>query len=366
MKSKFRKILCIALTLACLVSVCTVIPSSAATPYSNYFMSLVDPYSWSLPTPEAYQVSRVVDFPDKEHGKLLNPEDMFIGPDGRIYIADSGNNRIVILKSDLTFDFAITGYEEDGSKLNNPTCVFVDDDGTILVADYGNKRLIEFTKYGNFRFAYPTPSSDILSEDFNYQPQRVVKDQKGYIYVCSVGDSNGILMLSSDGEFRNYFGTNKVALTFWESIARMLWSRESRKGTVVTLPYTFNNIFIHDGFIYATCVMIKNKGDRLKAQESWEFVKWWMSEETQVAYAQEVEATFGVASRWQTANKRAINSMAYSDEELEVINEQWSYFTETPIVLGGYYTARYLTTALNQAVLQGNNIRIRQVFYVHG
>ena len=107
-----------------------------------------------------------------------------------------------------------------------------------------------------------------------------------------------------------------------------------------------------------TCVMIKNKGDRLKAQESWEFVKWWMSEETQVAYAQEVEATFGVASRWQTANKRAINSMAYSDEELEVINEQWSYFTETPIVLGGYYTARYLTTALNQAVLQGSNIRI--------
>ncbi len=50
--------------------------------------------------------------------------------------------------------------------------------------------------------------------------------------------------------------------------------------------------------------------------------------------------------------------MAYSDEELEVINEQWSYFTETPVVLGGYYTPRYLTTALNQAVLQGSNIRI--------
>lgn len=107
-----------------------------------------------------------------------------------------------------------------------------------------------------------------------------------------------------------------------------------------------------------TCIMIKNKGERLKSQEAWEFVKWWMSESTQVAYAQEVEATFGVASRWNTANKLAINSMAYSDEELEVINEQWSYFTETPIVLGGYYTARYLTTALNQAVLQGDNIRI--------
>lgn len=252
MKRNIARFLCFALTLACLISLITIIPSSAATPYSNYFISTVDTYSWNLPTPEAYQVTRVVDFPDKEHGKLLNPEDIFIGPDGRIYIADTGNNRIVILKSDLSYDFEITGFEEDGSKLNSPTCVFVDDDGTILVADYGNKRLIEFTQYGNFRFAYPTPASDILSEDFNYQPQRVVKDQKGYIYVCSVGDSNGILMLSSDGEFRNYYGTNKVALTFWESVARLLWSRESRKGTVVTLPYTFNNIFIHDGFIYAT------------------------------------------------------------------------------------------------------------------
>ena len=107
-----------------------------------------------------------------------------------------------------------------------------------------------------------------------------------------------------------------------------------------------------------TSILIKNKGERLQSKEGWEFVKWWMSEDVQIAYAQEVEATFGVASRWATANKLAINSMAYSDEELEVIREQWSYFTETPVVLGGYYTSRYLLTALNQSVLQGDNIRI--------
>ncbi|MBP5312725.1 MAG: YIP1 family protein [Clostridia bacterium] len=252
MKKNFFKFVCIALVTACVLPLFAAVPSYASTPYSNYFMSTTDDYSLNLPTPESYRVSKVIDFPDTASGKLLNPEDIFIGPDGRIYIADTGNNRIVILKSDLTFDFEITGFDEDGSKLKNPTCVFVDDDGTILVADYGNKRLVEFTKFGNFRFAYPTPSSDILSQDFNYQPQRVVKDEKGYIYVCSVGDSNGILLLSSDGEFRNYYGTNKVALTFWEMVARLLWSRESRKGTVVTLPYTFNNIFIYDGYVYAT------------------------------------------------------------------------------------------------------------------
>ena len=250
--NSFQKFISLSLVLLILFSLLAVLPASASTPYANYFISLADEYSLTLPTPEAYRMAKVVDFPDTASGKLMNPEDIFIGPDERIYIADAGNNRIVILKKDLTFDFAITGFEEDGSKLNSPSCVFVDDDGTILVADYGNKRLVEFTKYGNFRFAYPTPSSDILSSDFNYQPQRVVKDEKGYIYVCSVGDSNGILMLSSDGEFRNYFGTNKVALSFWEMVARFLWSRESRKGTIVTLPYTFNNIYIYDGYVYAT------------------------------------------------------------------------------------------------------------------
>ena len=247
-----KKYICLTLAIMSVFALCSGIGASASTPYANYFMSTVDSYSSNLPTPEAYDLLAVIDFPDTASGKLSNPEDIFIGPDGKIYVADTGNNRIVVLNKDLTFDFEITGYEEDGSKLKSPSCVFVDDDGTILVADYGNKRLVEFTKYGNFRFAYPTPSSDILADDFNYQPQRVVKDEKGYIYVCSIGDTNGILMLSSDGEFRNYYGTNKVALTFWEMVARVLWSREDRKGTIVTLPYTFNNIYIYDGYVYAT------------------------------------------------------------------------------------------------------------------
>jgi hypothetical protein len=50
--------------------------------------------------------------------------------------------------------------------------------------------------------------------------------------------------------------------------------------------------------------------------------------------------------------------MAYSSSEVEVINAMWDSFRESPIVLGGYYTTRYLTTALNQAVIQGENARI--------
>ena len=107
-----------------------------------------------------------------------------------------------------------------------------------------------------------------------------------------------------------------------------------------------------------TCnIIIKNK-ENLQAEESWEFIKWWMSNEVQAEYAAEVEATFGIGSRWNTANRNALSQMAYSTDEVAVINAMWDSFRESPIVLGGYYTMRYLTTALNQAVIQGENARI--------
>ena len=78
----------------------------------------------------------------------------------------------------------------------------------------------------------------------------------------------------------------------------------------------------------------------------------------QAEYGREVEATFGVASRWNPANKVALQSLPYSQEELDVINAQWEHLDETPGTMGDYYTSRYLVTALNQTVMQGLSGRI--------
>ncbi len=257
-KSRVMKYICITLALSLVLQLFTSFSVSAATPYQNYFIAGADEYSMVLPTPEAYENTFVVDFPDTASGKLNSPEDIFLGPDGKLYVSDTGNNRIVVLEKNaetgkFVFDMEITG-QEVGKPLSEPKSVFVDDDGTILVCDFGNMRLVEFTKEGKFRYEYDTPSSDILGEDFKYQPVRVIKDDKGYIYVCSLADTNGILMLDKNGDFKNYYGTNKVALTLWQTITRALWSREDRLGTAVTLPYTFSNVFYSDGYVYATTI----------------------------------------------------------------------------------------------------------------
>lgn len=227
------------------------IPVTAATPYANYFLTAD---GWALPTPAAYVPDKIIEFKTVEEGKLKNPKDIFIADNGNIYIADSGNNRIVVLSPEYEFLFDIKGEgPNDPSALSDPTCVYVDPDGTILVVDAGNKRLVEFTERGNFRYSYLTPEDELLGEDFSYQPQKVIKDNRGYIYVTSVGEYRGIILLGPDGEFRNFFGTNKVILNFWDALARLLWSREDRKGQIVNLPYTFSNIYIsEDQYVYAT------------------------------------------------------------------------------------------------------------------
>lgn len=251
---RFKKFISLLLLFSLILSIG--IPVSARTPYANYYIQ--EKEKTANPIPAAYETSTVIDFLTTETGKLNNPEDMFIDEDGKIYVADTGNNRIVIYDSDYTFLFEISSdgsYSEgDLSALKEPKGIYVDPkDGAIIVADSGNARIVEFTKYGNLRYSYPKPESEILAQDFSYQPLKVTKDTRGFMYVANNGDSNGIMQLNSNGEFISYYGTNKVNLSFWESLSKLLWSRESRLGTVVTLPYTFTNIYASDdGYMYAT------------------------------------------------------------------------------------------------------------------
>ncbi len=111
-----------------------------------------------------------------------------------------------------------------------------------------------------------------------------------------------------------------------------------------------------------TCCIIINKENQSEEsrhyEESWAFLQWWLSDSVQSEYGREVEATFGVASRWNPANKNAAQTLPYTQEELDVINAQWEWLKESPNTMGGYYTSRYLLTALNQTVIQGLSGRI--------
>ena len=47
--------------------------------------------------------------------------------------------------------------------------------------------------------------------------------------------------------------------------------------------------------------------------------------------------------------------LPWNKADLEVIESQWEWVREAPIVLGSYYTGRYLNNAWNSAVIGNMN-----------
>jgi ABC-type glycerol-3-phosphate transport system substrate-binding protein len=94
-----------------------------------------------------------------------------------------------------------------------------------------------------------------------------------------------------------------------------------------------------------------------KKEAAWEFIKWWTSTSAQVRFGSELEGLLGTEARWNTANIEALQMLPWPKDDIKAVFEQWKWFQETPVVLGGYFTGRHITNAWNRVVLQGMNPR---------
>lgn len=88
-------------------------------------------------------------------------------------------------------------------------------------------------------------------------------------------------------------------------------------------------------------------------EESWEFLKWWTGADAQESFGSELESLLGVEARWNTANIEALKRLPWQQQDIDAILEQWEWFKEREVVLGGYYTTRYIANIWNEIVLNG-------------
>ena len=80
-------------------------------------------------------------------------------------------------------------------------------------------------------------------------------------------------------------------------------------------------------------------------EEAWEFLKWWVSADTQYEYSSNVEALLGVSGRIASSNPEAISRLSWDKESLEVILLQWKKVKEIPEAPGSYYVSRSIDQA---------------------
>ncbi|AFH63064.2 ABC transporter substrate-binding protein [Paenibacillus mucilaginosus K02] len=94
-----------------------------------------------------------------------------------------------------------------------------------------------------------------------------------------------------------------------------------------------------------------------KKDQAWAFLKWWVSDEVQERYGNDIEAVNGVAFRWNTSNVNAFAKLPWKREDAEVILDQWRWYKDIPNLPGGYFLEREIHNAWLRSVVDGLNYR---------
>lgn len=99
-----------------------------------------------------------------DDGISLDSPGLFFGPRGvavtneRIFVTDTGNERVQVFSMDGTFLAAFGGFGSEPGLFIEPTGIVIGPDGNVWVADSGNARLQVFTIEGAFVQEIPVPS----------------------------------------------------------------------------------------------------------------------------------------------------------------------------------------------------------------
>lgn len=185
--------------------------------------------------------------------KLNYPEDLFVTKDA-IYVADTGNSRVLklALTGEVLLEITATQNQED--LLLKPQGIYVDENGHLYVADSGNGRIVEYDENGQWIRSIGRPQTELIDSSQMYTPVKLVVDKAGRIYVTAYGINMGLLEFSKEGEFQGFMGATEVSVSPMEYIWKNYLSTEEQKKRMETIvPTEYSNLFLDsEGFIYAT------------------------------------------------------------------------------------------------------------------
>jgi len=237
-------------------------PAGAVAPYRTFSLSAEGVW---IQTPQAFVPVAIV-------WGYKEPSDLFITSDDSVYVADTGNDRIVQLDRNMkTVRTIPLEYRDDADKqsrdpkerLRSPEGVFVAANGDIYVADTGTKRIAVYDKDGNYAREIRSPDSKYLPAGYVFNPTKIVIDQRGYLFVVTKGGYRGMMQLTGEGKFIGFFGANKVALDPIQMLKRKYLTEEQLSKEQALQPGSVTNVTVDaKGFLYT--VNERQKSGQLK------------------------------------------------------------------------------------------------------
>ncbi|MFA6801568.1 MAG: YIP1 family protein, partial [Acholeplasmataceae bacterium] len=185
---------------------------------------------------------------------LDEPEDLTIDDEDNVYIADTGNSRI-IKYSLQDNESQVIGV----GILDQPKGVHVSSDGSVYVADYGLKQGLKFvyntlSEEYELEAVYEKPTnSPYFSDEDAFDPTKIVTDRGDNVYILLAGNVNGLAEFENNGDFFGFFGGNTIDSTLENVLKYILFDEETRREWFQLIPDPVYNIAIDkDGLILTT------------------------------------------------------------------------------------------------------------------
>lgn len=252
-----RSVLPFAAALLCAVSAMSpALSASAGEPYDVYNY---DRWGDAIPSQAGYIADRAVSGSDLGVGSFDSPSDIFCSHDGTMFIADTGNSRIVSADAQLRDAGAVYSSftMPDGSEtaLNKPSGVFVSDDDIMYIADTENSRVLVSDLSGNVVREITKPDSEVFDQNKTFMPQKVLADKAGNVYVVLGNITTGAAMFAPDGSFSGFYGANRNAPTaevIRDHFFRAFISDKKKARRIRNIPSGISGFDIDGDFIF-TC-----------------------------------------------------------------------------------------------------------------
>lgn len=227
----------------CLVLLLTVCVNVSALGSMDYVVA-ADGKEVSIP--QTHLATKMIrDLGDKG-GLLSEPSDIFVDSNDNIYIADSGNNRVVMLDKNGKY---LNSFDCGGG-LSSPSGVFVSKNGDIYVADTLNERIVHLSQQGESIEEFVKPQSELLDEDTTFQVSRIGITEQGYLYTIR---GQYFMMIDANNEFKGYVGDNRLGFSLTRLLIRTFASKEQQAQLIKDSAASYYSFDIgSDGLIYAT------------------------------------------------------------------------------------------------------------------
>ena len=164
-------------------------------------------------------------------------------------------------------------------------------------------------------------------------------------------------------DFSNRFRTGEIPLgivaygtytqlSLYATEIKGLWEFVPMPG-VATYDEDGNIVSINNESVSGSSAAIMLTSDSRseeKTKQAWEFMKWFVGEQCQTDYANELTALLGTESKHNTANINALKALPWTTSELANLESQFENLAAIPEYPGSYIIARYVNFAFLDVV----------------